>query len=98
MDTDNSIISEDEFRDVWGAHVREDGDLFEHKDVRDKPLNLVWTIVETDENHWVAQPGFHVVNRLGYCLTTTPWTDPSRDAYWFFDDLDDDGEGPEDEE
>lgn len=82
------VIPEDEFHEQWGAHVQSDGNLFEFADVREKPLNLVWTIVDTDEGHWIAIPGFHIVNRLGYCMTTKPWTGQGQEAYWFFDDLD----------
>jgi len=84
----DGLITEDAFREIWGAHVRSNGDMFEHKDVVNLPLETVWTIVEA-EDHWVASPGFHIVNKLGYCVTTKPWTDDQLDAYWFLNDLDD---------
>lgn len=83
------IISESDFVELWGAHVHPSGDLLQHEDVVNQPLHQVWTIVETDEDHWIAMPGFHVVNRIGYCLTTKPWEDGTPDAFWFENDLDD---------
>ena len=84
---DPELISEDDFRNVWGAHVSCTGDLFNYAQVHGLPLNMVWTIVDTDEGHWIAIPGFHVVNKLGYCLTQLPWNDNTPDAYWFYDDV-----------
>lgn len=86
---DPELISEDDFRAIWGAHVSCTGDLFDYSQVCHLPEHMVWTIVDTEEGHWIAQPGFHVVNKLGYCLTTRSWDDNTRDAYWFFDDLED---------
>jgi len=42
---------------------------------------------ESDGN-WYAQPGFYVVNKLGYVMTRKPWVDPSLDAIYFLDDFD----------
>lgn len=87
-----SIITEDDFVSEWGAHASPTGDLFEFDQVKDHPVNTVWTVVDTDENHWIAVPGFHIVNKLGYVLTTKPWTDDSIEAFWFEDDLEDEDE------
>ena len=101
---DDGLISEDAFRDEWGAHVQPNGDLFELDQVRNLPVNTVWTIVSGDndgDDSWFAMPGFRWVNRLGYCLTTKPWDDENLTAYWFKDDLeredDEDQETSEDE-
>ena len=39
--------------------------------VQDANPNCVWTLVETDGVLYVAE-GFHIVNRLGYFITTKP--------------------------
>lgn len=85
-----NIISEDAFTEEWGAHAAPSGDLFEFDEVKDLPLNTVWTVVDTDDGHWIAQPGFHVVNKLGYVVTQKPWSDSEIEAFWFEDDLADD--------
>lgn len=79
------IISEDDFDAVWGAYARSDGELFSHADIVHKPLNLVWTVVDDGEgtNTLYALPGFHIVNKVGYVLTTKAWDDPQQEAYWF---------------
>ncbi len=76
------------------------GVMFEFEDVKDQPLNHVWTIIESgsdEDGNWYAPPGFHIVNRMGYVMTKKPWTDELRDAIYFLDDFDheedDDGEG-----
>ena len=85
-----TTISEDDFVDVWGASASDTGDLFEHPSVKDLPLNTVWTVVETDDGHWIAIPGFHIVNKLGYVVTTKLWDDETIGAYWckFDEDMD----------
>lgn len=101
---DDGLISEDAFRDEWGAHAQDNGDLFELDQVKHLPVNTVWTIVTGDndgDDSWFAMPGFRFVNRLGYVVTTKPWDDESLTAYWFKDDLDredaEDQEADEDE-
>jgi hypothetical protein len=42
----------------------------------------VWTIVEGDESLWVIA-GFHIVNRLGYLITQTPWS--SKNEIYLFE-------------
>ena len=95
----DDYISEDEFWDDWGVIQKASGVMFEFEDVKDQPLNHVWTIIESgydEDGNWYASPGFHIVNRMGYVMTTKPWTDELRDAIYFLDDFDheedDDGE------
>lgn len=80
------MISEDEFWDIWGVRNARNGELFELHELRRRPINHVWTIVESgdpkDEN-WYAMPGYHFVNRLGYVLTRKPWKDKTIDAVYF---------------
>jgi hypothetical protein len=79
---DALLIDEDTFRDVWGATAAPSGDLFQHAEVAQLGLHHVWTVVEGERDHWIASPGFHVVNRLGYVTTTKPWDDHTPDAFW----------------
>ncbi|OGU24359.1 MAG: hypothetical protein A2580_09195 [Hydrogenophilales bacterium RIFOXYD1_FULL_62_11] len=85
-------ISEDDFRDQWGARAQDSGDLFEHSQVVNLPLNTVWTVVECDDNNWYALPGFKIVNKLGYVVTDKAWEDDTVQAIWFLDDLEDEDE------
>lgn len=73
-------ISEEEFHTAWGVKTNESGDLFTFQEVKDQPLNQVWSIIECEDDSWIASPGFHMVNVLGYVMTEKPWTDPVRDA------------------
>lgn len=81
--TARAVISEADFDTVWGARAAPSGDLLEHADVKDLPLNTVWTVVECDTGDWIALPGFHVVNKVGYVVTDKPWDDDSIEAMWF---------------
>lgn len=88
---EKDLISEDSFVEVWGAYVRDGGDLFLFEDVKSQPINHVWTVTDCGSeipNHWIAAPGFHVVNALGYVMTRKPWDEKTADAFYFFDDLD----------
>lgn len=75
-----------------------DGGLFDYADVANEPLQHVWTVVEGDDDGWYASPGFHVVNRLGYLLTTHPWTDETEDALWMEGSSDDEQADDDDEQ
>lgn len=93
MDAD--YISEDEFWDGWGVVQKSSGEMFDFEEVKDQPVNYVWTILESgdgNDGNWYASPGLHVVNRMGYVLTKKPWTDELRDAIYFLDDFDHEGE------
>ena len=61
---DKSAAYEGAWFETYGAE-----ELF----VRNADPKTVWTIVEGDEFLWVIA-GFHIVNRLGYLITQTPWT------------------------
>ncbi len=88
---EQDLISEDNFFGIWGATVSETGDLFTYDEVKNQSVNFVWTVTEScegDSNHWIAAPGFHVVNVLGYVLTQRSWDNTTPDAFYFFDDFD----------
>jgi hypothetical protein len=83
-------ISEDEFWDEWKVKKKLSGELFEYADVKDQPINNVWTILESsmgNNDNWYASPGFHYVNRLGYVLTRRPWIDECQEAIYFLDSM-----------
>lgn len=63
-----------------------DGELFEWADVQNLLDPWVWTVVETGDpinDSWYALPGFHIVNKVGYLRSETPWTDGDMEAVWF---------------
>lgn len=93
MTVNEKFISEQDFDAVWGAYLKPSGDFFEFEDVRDQPPDHVWTVVETGDDRdgsWYAQPGFHVVNKIGYVMTKEPWVDSTLDAVYFLDDFEHD--------
>ena len=54
-----------------------DGNMFETYNeeldyIRSVNTNKIWTLVTGDFNQLVITPGYHIVNRLGYFLTTIP--------------------------
>lgn len=57
---------------------------FMYEEVKDLPVNQVWTVVEGDNGKLYATTGFHVVNRMYYAVTEEPWTeeDESIDYKW----------------
>lgn len=86
MSADENCISERDFEDVWGVYVKSSGDLFQFDDVRDQPPEHVWTVVDSGDDsdgNWYAQPGFHVVNKLGYVMTRKPWSNSTPGAIYF---------------
>ena len=88
---EKDVIDEDSFFGFWGATISKTGDLFSFEEVKDRPVNFIWTITQSGgeaPDHWIAAPGFHVVNVLGYVLTQRPWNSTTPDAYYFFDDFD----------
>lgn len=95
-DWESQLISEADFFSVWGAYAKQGSDMFFFDDVRDKPLNHVWTVTDSGggkPDHWIASPGFRIVNVLGYVMTRKPWSGETPDAFYSFDDFDweDDG-------
>lgn len=91
------ILTENEFHDRFSPMKQDSGDLFDFQHVKDMPIEHVWTIVEAEDDetgrtHWMALAGFHIVNKLGYVLSETPWEDANMVAYYFEDDLEADDE------
>lgn len=86
----SALIPEDEFEAIWRPYQRSSGDLLYYESICDQSVHYVWTIVEIGDDNdgsWYAQPGFHIVNELGYVMTKKPWTDSTCDAIYFLDDF-----------
>ncbi len=91
----DAYISEDAFWSDWGVIQKSDGGMFDFDDVKDQPVERVWTIVDTgvyEDQNWYAMPGFHIVNKLGYIMTRREWTSDTPDAIYFLHEDEDDGE------
>jgi len=56
--------------------------MFEYEEVKDLPVNQVWTVVEGDDEKLYASAGFHIVNKLYYVVTEEPWTDEQEYYEW----------------
>lgn len=86
-------LSEDQFLDTYQPIVAESGDLLEFDDVKDLDAMFVWTIVEGEDEYECedgefrtnsyAVPGFHIVNKLGYVRSDTPWPHDNIEAIYF---------------
>lgn len=79
----SQCMSEDEFWDEWEVLKRSNGELFDLNDVKNQPINLVWTILESGndvDECLYASPGLHFVNRLGYVMTRRAWANGQADA------------------
>ena len=97
----SELISEEDFFETWGAHVHRDGNMFTFRDVKEQPLHQVWSITDSGgdkPDHWIASPGFHVVNVLGYVMTRKPWVSKTPDAFYSFDDFEWDDVEADDEQ
>lgn len=81
----DKLISEDDFHNIWQPQLKSSGDLLDYADVKDLPLNSVWTIIDDGEdgNSWYASPGFRIVNKLGYVTTIKHWDDDTTDAVYY---------------
>ncbi|MEO6922652.1 MAG: hypothetical protein ABI142_02390 [Bryocella sp.] len=91
----DEYISTDEFWDDWGVMQNADSGMFDYDNVKDQPLERVWTIVDTgayEDENWYAMPGFHIVNNLGYIMTKRAWTADTPDAIYYLHEDEDDGE------
>jgi hypothetical protein len=57
-----------------------DGCMFEtfgpeRDEVLKHPNNKVWTVIDGEGRDMYLIAGWHIVNRLGYMVSTEPWTD-----------------------
>jgi hypothetical protein len=67
------VISEDRFDATYDGLPAADGSsLWGWDDARVLPVERVWTVVDGDDGGLWAMPGFHVVNCVGYLVTTRP--------------------------
>jgi hypothetical protein len=47
----------------------------EHAFVRSQDPRTIWTLLECDDTKELVQSGYHLVNRLGYLISTVPFPD-----------------------
>jgi hypothetical protein len=86
-----NIGTEDEFELEFVSISPPDGEsLWEYKDTLKFPREQVWTVVDDggETESWYAEPGYHIVNVMGYMVTEKPWIDETKSYYWYFDDRD----------
>lgn len=79
-------LSEEEFEAEFSPYKKDSGDLYDFEDVARLDPELVWTIVESgddEDDNWYAAPGFHVINKMGYVVSDTPWTEDIVLAVYF---------------
>lgn len=79
-----AVASVEDLDRAFGVQRSQSGDLLTFEQVSASSPQHVWTIVEGDDGTQWAQPGFHVVNRLGYITTERPWATGSEE--FRFDD------------
>jgi hypothetical protein len=79
------MITRDDFDAYFGPRDAPSGDpLWTCAETRTEPLTHVWTVVTGDNGEdEYASPGYHIVNRVGYVVTTHPWIDDTQDAEWY---------------
>ena len=58
----------------WPLPAPDGSDIWQHEDVRVAPVEKVWTVVDGDSGGLFAMPGRHIVNRVGYMVTSRAWT------------------------
>jgi hypothetical protein len=92
MKPDPNVGSEDEFEEFGPIPPISGESLWEFREVRiaGVPDKRVWTVVDDggETECWYAEPGFHIVNVMGYMVTQKPWTDEGKSYYWYFDSRD----------
>jgi hypothetical protein len=66
-------LSEADFDREFSPKAQPDGNsIWEHKNTLRYPADHVWSVVEVDDDLYVI-PGYHVVNVIGYNVTTKSW-------------------------
>jgi hypothetical protein len=85
---DPFTLGEDEFWEMFKPldNPQDRSCIWEFSDTLTHHLSTVWTLIDGDEdNNQYAVPGYHVVNKFGYCVTEVPWTklpDGVEQALW----------------
>jgi hypothetical protein len=79
--TDDELDEQFEFiKNHLDPNASLDGVMFETfgkelEYVLKQPINHVWTYQDDDNGDPCIVNGFHMVNRIGYLVSTTPWID-----------------------
>lgn len=90
MKPDPHVGSEEAFEAFEPIEPPNGEALWDHKDTLGYDLHQVWTVVDDggETECWYAEPGYHIVNVMGYMVTRKPWSDEALTFYWYFDDRD----------
>jgi hypothetical protein len=73
MDAPFIDYTEAEFELIFEPLPNPEGsDLWEHAETLTHVPTFVWSVIEIDGDLF-AIPGYHVVNVIGYSVTTVPW-------------------------
>lgn len=84
-DRGGDVIDEDRFVTDWGAHGPDDEGIYEYAHVAKLDPKNVWSVVDADDGSLIATAGFHVVNVIGYVVTSRPWVTGNEQAIWWAD-------------
>lgn len=79
------MLTRDTFDETFQPRESPSGEpLWTHAETLSQPRRYVWTVVTGDDNRSeYASPGYHIVNAVGYVVTTQPWVDDTLDAVWY---------------
>lgn len=75
---DQHTLGEDEFWEKFKPldNPQDSSAIWEFEDTLTHHLSTVWTLLDGDEDSYqYAVPGYHIVNKFGYCVTEVPWTE-----------------------
>lgn len=77
MIKDYPYMQEEEFDKTFPLIPSPEGDMVWHKGFFDEAKKMqaggkqIFTVIEGDDPHWYAADGFHIVNSIGYLVSTT---------------------------
>lgn len=63
-----------EIKRYWERREEEDLEKLQSTDNQ-----YIWTVIEGDNQKWYIVPGWHIVNREWYIITSIPWKEGQRD-------------------
>jgi hypothetical protein len=80
-ETDDTI-----FYETYSPHIDDLKNYAEQiaKEQGTKPYQYIWSRVDGDSGKLILLNGWHICNRLDYCISHTPWgdgTDNDKDTY-----------------
>jgi len=94
MIKDYPYMQEEEFDATFPLIPAPDGDTVwckgyfnQAKEMQDNGKQI-FTVIEADDDHWYAADGFHIVNSLGYLVSTVKAPDDFIEAIYIEGDPD----------